>query len=410
MMHGEETETPKARLARHVSLAGFVLATALLPIAIVLATRAVPAGIGAATLVLLVAILIDGSLAALGRRLLLLGRNPVALGFVALVGWALVCPFFGSPYALDAEALTRLAGSLALVALWWGVIGVAPRPSAAALKRLQLAGLFAAGALIIFERGNGYPIRSALGLEHWSHMTNRPSMVLAVFAIVFAATTARRGTWPLALAMFAWAIHVVFAGESESTKLLIALFAVVLPIAWFLPRLAGWSVVGGAVAAMLFVPLLLPSFSLPQAEWLQSFLQQASAAHRLSIWQTYLPYIFEHPIAGYGIGGEHRVMSSIDPTTGAMVAAQWHPHSMLIQGWINFGLIGVLILSAIAIAIGREAHRLPAMPRAFTIALFAGVFAVASIGHGAWQEWWLVLAGVGLTSVAILPREPGKAG
>ncbi|HQF31048.1 MAG TPA: O-antigen ligase family protein [Hyphomicrobiales bacterium] len=410
MAQGEETATRKARLAGRVSLAGFVLATALLPIVIVLATRAVPAGIGAATLLLLLAIAIDGGLAALGARLSSLGRNPVALGFLALVGWALVCPFFGSPYGLDGKAAARLAGSLALVALWWGVIGVAPRPPAALLRWLQLAGLFFAGALIVFERGNAYPIRTALGLEHWSHMTNRPSMVLAVFAIVFAATTLRRGTWPLALAVFAWAVHIVFAGESESTKLLVALFAVVLPVAWLLPRLAAWSVAGGAVAAMLLVPLVLPSLALPQAEWLQSFLQQASAAHRLAIWQSYLPYIFEHPIAGYGIGGEHRVMSTIDPATGATVAAQWHPHSMLIQGWINFGLVGVLVLSAIAIAIGREAGRLPAGPRAFTIALFAGVFAVASIGHGAWQEWWLVLAGVGLTSVAVLPRHPGKAG
>ncbi|MEZ5839391.1 MAG: hypothetical protein R3D02_02800 [Hyphomicrobiales bacterium] len=89
-------------------------------------------------------------------------------------------------------------------------------------------------------------------------------------------------------------------------------------------------------------------------------------------------------------------MTRPNPDTDLLDPTQWHPHSMPLQLWVNFGLIGAVVFSGALLMVLRRIGRIEPGHQAGALALYAGLFAVAGVSHGAWQEWWMVLVGFAL--------------
>jgi O-antigen ligase len=67
---------------------------------------------------------------------------------------------------------------------------------------------------------------------------------------------------------------------------------------------------------------------------------------------------------------------------------------MPLQVWAETGLAGVLVaLGLLLWGVVRPLSRLEARRLAPRFAAFAAILAVALVGHGAWQGWWLALLG-----------------
>ena len=66
-----------------------------------------------------------------------------------------------------------------------------------------------------------------------------------------------------------------------------------------------------------------------------------------------------------------------------------HPHSAPVQAWVETGLVGAALLALAALACLARLRRLPAADLAPRLALFSAAFAIAAVGHGAWQGWWV---------------------
>lgn len=135
-----------------------------------------------------------------------------------------------------------------------------------------------------------------------------------------------------------------------------------------------------------------------------------SEVHRIVIWQFASEQILNHPFIGWGLdasraipGGQEQLpLFTIDDSVRTGQAMPLHPHSAVVQIWLELGLIGVLFFSAIfsmivaAIPESISNHAAPAT----MIATAACAFTIAQLGFGIWQGWWM--AALGLTATVVI--------
>lgn len=140
-----------------------------------------------------------------------------------------------------------------------------------------------------------------------------------------------------------------------------------------------------------------------------------SEVHRFVIWEFASQRIFEHPFIGWGLeasraipGGDAQLflfnINGNNPLTGQ--ALPLHPHSAVIQVWLELGFIGVMLLGglfSVIVALVPESLRDRAGP-ATIVATIACAFTIAQLGFGIWQGWWMGTLGlIAVIVVAIAP-------
>jgi O-antigen ligase len=166
-----------------------------------------------------------------------------------------------------------------------------------------------------------------------------------------------------------------------------------------------------------------------------------SALHRLFIAEHAAKRIAAKPIAGWGLDSSRVIGATIDqdlkydgtlyrtplrdddlllkylpPTTvqalrGAVMPL--HPHSIVLQVWLELGIVGAVLLSALLVAMIGIIQRLHGHPelRAAALAQFASGFVIANVSFGIWQTWWLsaLFLGAGLMVIANLGKSSKTA-
>lgn len=377
---------------------GYAIVYLVLPIGLIFSTRSVPLFVGFGVAGAALAMARSGRIGHWPAAMKGFALSPIGLAGIALLAWAALNPHLGSPIGVDFAAWAKFALSLGLVVAWAGASEIVP-PDRARFRRYQIAALLIVGVILIFEFYTSSALRVAVGVNRTSSITNRPVVTMAVLAALLIANTAGRREAIVTALVAGFSAAVVFLGESESAKLGVIVFAAALAAAAMAPRLTATIGIVAAIAVLVLAPLLFAAISVPDIPWLENLLRHGNAAHRISIWQAFIPHIFDRPLTGFGIGAEHFVVSAIDPATGAVTYPQWHTHSMLLQAWINFGLVGVTLLSLAGALIVKRLVALAGWPRATAIALFFALLTIAAVSHGAWQEWWVVLVGFGLVEV-----------
>ena len=120
-------------------------------------------------------------------------------------------------------------------------------------------------------------------------------------------------------------------------------------------------------------------------------MNQAYAAHRLEIWDYVAKEVWSSPFWGHGIEFTRSYEGFESAKQYLPSASTTHPHSFIMQLWIEFGVGGVILaLTAIGWFM-RSIYNISdnQTKRTALSALLVMLF-MADITFGLWQSWWLV--------------------
>ncbi len=370
-----------------------------MPLAMWLANRSAPLMLGLAAAAFLGAALLSepaGTSAARLRRLL---SAPAALAIAAFLAWALVSIGWSHRPLSSLQAW----GELVLPIVFAVVIAASGQWSRnpAFLRALALAILVAA-VLLMIELASGLSQRAALGTgKMMAFVFNRPAIVLLLLAVpaVHAFWSRPAGWFDRALAALLAVVVIVFVfrSESEAAKLGVLILVPCWALAAFAPRLALSVTALAFVFTMAIAPLLGPMAEKLVPSFVLNRLDVMSAQARIDIWDSFGEVARARPIAGAGFGTsatmhEHPVAAEVS-TEHRTLLGVGHPHDMPLQAWAETGVIGAGLLTLAGLLLLARLRRLPAAELAPRLALFAAAFSIATVGHGAWQGWWI--AGLG---------------
>ncbi len=203
-------------------------------------------------------------------------------------------------------------------------------------------GVFAAFGLILVL---------AFAPRHWLRGFARGGLVAMFFVLVVGARSATAGAG-------------VIAGAG-------AWFGVV----WFRSVIVGLRARGRS-ATPAFLALGLASALGVVSAIAISLTRNSTVSGRTTIWRETLVTIGEHPLIGHGAGAvwytENSVTLELEDRIGFVAN---HAHNMILDVWLSFGLVGVLLMIALLVRVGMLASRSLAGDSAFVF----GRWAVATL-------------------------------
>ncbi len=247
---------------------------------------------------------------------------------------------------------------------------------------------------------------------HELHALNRNASVIVIFL------------WPWSLAIIktlgrstAFAFVVLAAAAlmllSPSAPL-IALCCAGLSflVAWYSPKFAKFTLASVYLCSIIAIPFL--GIIVPHAVTMltEHMADPTALVHRLIIWQFSSERILENPILGWGLnsarilpGGSQELAIGTTHTEGTTILGQalpLHPHNALIQIWLELGLVGLVIFSALfALLLTTIPNNKDGRIACCTyISVITAGFVISQLGFGFWQGWWLGTLGI----AAILTR------
>ncbi|MCO5092623.1 O-antigen ligase [Bosea sp. (in: a-proteobacteria)] len=394
-----ETVPDRAGLPRLLTGTGAALMV-LMPLAMWLANRSSPLMLALAGASLAAAAVAAGDGRALAARLRRLAASPPALALAAFLAWALVSILWSHRPAASLSAWGELVLPIACALAIAACGRFRPRP--AWLRALAVA-IILACLLTIVELASGLSQRAALGVgKLMGFVFNRTAITALVLAV-----PAIHGLWSLSRSDRLLAIVLAFSvaalvlrSESASAGLGLAVVVLCWALAHFRPRLMLTAAASAFVLAMALAPVLgLAARDGLPALILDRFPAMTGQA-RIDIWVSFGEAARARPIAGAGFGTsaamrEHPVAAAVSPEHRELLGVG-HPHDMPLQAWAETGVIGAGLLVLAGLALLARLGRLTAREMAPRLALFTGAFAIAAVGHGAWQGWWIAVLGAAI--------------
>jgi O-antigen ligase len=126
-----------------------------------------------------------------------------------------------------------------------------------------------------------------------------------------------------------------------------------------------------------------------------------SARHRIEIWTFAAARITEKPWFGHGMDASRAIPSrgeiSQFETIGEFLLPL-HPHNAFLQIWLEFGTLGCMLVTTMALWFIGLTRRLDKNDQAFGIALAAAALSMITTSYGIWQAWWMS----GILSAALM--------
>lgn len=366
---------------------------ALMPLVMWAANRSAPLMLALASVAMLAVAVADGRL---GRLLANMGqaiRRPVSIALLLFLAFALISVSWSHrPVAslfMLGEALLPLICGLVLASAW---PKTTPRWAAPALA----VSIIVTCLLVRIEISNGNAWRVALGLRPDGAIFNRTLLVGLLLAVPVVATLARGPNLLQRLFAFGVAAAVstaIMSSESGAAKLGLAAVIAAWAMTLLLPRLTLAMAVTGFVVAVACAPIMgeVAEVTIPASTHAQ--LKDSHSRDRVDIWLSFGHAIRARPLTGAGFGtsatmDRHPVASEV-PENRRILLGAGHPHSATVQAWAEMGMPGALLLLCAGLALVPALARLARTLLAPHLALIAGALAVAMVGHGAWQGWWI---------------------
>ncbi len=354
------------------------------------------------------------ALAAAGR----LARHPAALAFWAMAGWALISSIWAPDPGRAAELSIRLAVLGALAVCLVAVVRTVPREALPALGKVLGGAVVAMVLLFTLEGLAGGLVARLLRAPGEFGLHGHVGGGMAIPAIYVWAAVAVAATDLRRPAMAA----ILVAATAVPALLLDANAALVaLPLAaavWVAVRFGGRRTVQALLALAMAAALFAPGLVRVVTEQGQALIAEAPASwrHRAIIWEFVADKIDEAPVLGAGFDASRAIGRAegreFSAGTDRMRLLPLHPHNGPLQIRLELGLPGVLLWIAMVTAVAREIWlRMPARPRWASAAAagFSAWLFVFSVGFGAWQNWWLATAMLGLAWFALAERRESES-
>lgn len=391
---GAAQDTSRRRWPQQLAALGGVLLVSL-PLAMWAANRSAPLVFGLAALAFLAAVAAAGRVPELVRSLARALRSPIGLALGGFLLWALVSLSWshrpGPGLAMWGELALPIACGLVIAAC--GLFRARPT-----LLRALAVAIILATLLIVFELASGLSQRIALGIgKQMVFVFNRP-----VITCIMLSAPVIHGLWTRPAAAFDRALAVLtalavvgcaFASESGAAKLGLVVLIAGWAVTLMLPRLSLAAAVLAFLATLALAPVMgqLADRVIPAS--VHAELAQSHSRDRVDIWLSFGEAIRARPLTGSGFGASaalqtHPVAAQVSEPRRLLLAVG-HPHSAPVQVWVETGFVGALLLGLAGLAFLLRLKGLPARDLAPRLAVFAAALAMASVGHGAWQGWWI---------------------
>lgn len=349
---------------------------------------------------------------------LALVRTPALLLLMALVALAGAAALW-SP---DPWRALSVAGRHGLLLVAGGVVlaaagSLSPREAMTARRGMALGGLLLVGLILIEVTSDGALSRFFRGLSVEAFVAasrgapfSRGGTVLAVFlGAIMVAVPAWYGRWsPLLVAGTAVAAAAAWQLYTDAVLLGgavgLATFAVARAVPRIMRRLAPFVVVALLLAPPLIAYLLPHVFDAADVAAMAQ-----SHRHRVEIWSFALERIAERPLFGWGFDASRHVLGT--PGETAMFAAapmSLHAHNITLQAFMELGVGGVALVTALGYVLARTAAGLPQPVGAAALAGLAAALVFAEISRSPWQSWWVAALWLFAAWIAALNR-PARA-
>lgn len=321
-------------------------------------------------------------------------------------------------FIIDCDACaTKAGGKLAMLALVLWVasskVGVVTSESRRAVGLALTAGLFVAGALLVFELSTDSSfLRLITGRQDDPDVPlfrlNRGTTALALLAWPAAAWLWSTGRRSRAIGLVTLAIGAAAYGDSTSALvagLLAATAAAAAALAPMATMTTGLLIVGAFTA-------LAPWLLLNLLGWVKPFIDSIppSILDRIEIWNHGAKAVFDAPVLGHGIGAM-RHLTVPDPSLSGyrhLVKPPTHPHDAALQIWLELGGVGVILFAALIWLVARSVAALETPWRSAAVAASAGVLFTAMVSYGLWQETWLGIIAMTALAFRVLAPPTGE--
>lgn len=397
------------------ALMALMVMAVLLPVVIVPVSRAlvVVVALGALLAVCDRAVRGGVAVAATPSRALLVAVAP-------LLGWAAMSLVWTLDPGAGVHVLVRLLLLTAAAAVLVTGAALVPPESRPRLFSVMIwSGVGLALALIVTQayfRWGIHWIYSLTDIRLSDDKRNVINGAVATLAVL---------SWPLMRAAF---LRTNLVGAGLLALLIVAALALGFsrsPLMGWLVGAVGFTVVrlwGAAAVRPLIAVAILLSLATPWAmrqfvatPWYQENILYLpwDQQHRLRIWDFASSRIADRPLIGWGLDSSRIMPGASDPIVGVrhlQEAEQMplHPHNGVMQLWLELGVVGILMWSALLVAMGRAISGLARRDRwggAFAAGVALTFGGQMVISFGVWQNWWLSVAVLGLIyCVAVQPR------
>lgn len=365
------------------------------------------------TLPIVFAVLILASCLAVRRALPPIDR-PVATGLGAILVVAAASVLWAPADSFLAGRLTKL---LVLFASGLVLFSVAQAMTAYERSRFGTALVLGTGIGLVvlwvevLTSSGVYRLLTGTGIEDVElYRVNRPLVMTTLLFWPAAAVLAGRGSAGRATAAAGFAALLAVALLSTSQTATVALAA--SGFAWlgarFFPHTALLAVSAAAILAIALAPWIGPLLAALQDLTQWQFFQAAAAGPRLEIWTRAAEVAAAHPFLGIGLEGL-RLEAFAGAKAGAIAGYEGanHPHNAAIQIRVEFGVLGLILSSALMAALTLRLLGAPRRDLAVAVPVLTGLIAVALISHGLWQSWWVGTIGlVAAATCAVLGNLP----
>jgi exopolysaccharide production protein ExoQ len=329
--------------------------------------------------------------------------RPIATLLLLLALWGAVSSLWS---IIPGHSLFE-AGRLLLLSAA-GLVAVAAAKSLddagrAMLGRAAVIGLLVGLAIMAVELIGNFAIRQFLSNGRPIVLPNydRGATVfsLACWACVLYLFEAGRRL--AAAAAFVLTAILVSQMISLSAFLAMLLALAIFALGWWRARLTALLLGGG----FAFLAAIMPFFAPDRGAilWLRETLPglRGSAAHRLVIWRFASDRWYERPLLGWGMDASRAVPGGKTEITDYMgLPPEWnlvgaamplHPHDAVMQWWLELGVVGAVLGTAIVLYTLWRAGFTPGLSpagRAAALALIATAFLPLLLNFGVWQSWW----------------------
>jgi len=227
----------------------------------------------------------------------------------------------------------------------------------------------------------------------------------------------------LAFIGFVTIIYIISRSSNFAAAVAVGIGLLSFLITFIAPRIVYRISAIGITLLILSAPFAMNA--LPDARTIGRILPELSYSvyPRLVIWQYASNLVMEKPLFGHGIRTS-RALNNTDTKIpfvyrenkkihkGNTEAIPLHPHSGLIQIWLELGAVGAILGLTLIISILWNISKSPAPPtgKALAFSALACSICLIFVSYGLWQSWWLAslwLQGA-LMTLSLVSREDAE--
>ncbi len=375
-----------------VSLQGRLLRVSVLTTAIAITVMAVISKVQVATSLGIAFALAALAMVGAAPRLNWRAALPGAILVGALLAWCALGLLWSVDPGFSTEKLARVLPILLLGPVMIVVLRYAGDVDGPWLGRALLVGIVAGMVWIVVGK-----LVAALGATSGWPAALFPSgsgvnaglTTLAIVIWLLPLADASSGGRARLAAVCACAAILLFSGGSAAGIVGFAVGATVYLVSLWRRRLGTLAMLGVLIAWTLG-PIVVAPIVYDRA-WDTIGNLPHSWQHRVEIWDAAVDHAVDRPIFGTGFDTfrllEHDQPSRLDPLRYHGEAV--HPHHALLQVWVETGLVGVGLLTALMVCVVRQVLTWPDPQRAAGQAAITSASVILALSYGIWQGWWL---------------------